>query len=134
MKSLFSSQNRRSRNTRSFKVRKWIFVLNTLVILTQASWARAETESSSSPSSGPAAATRDGTVVKVTRDARGRKIQTIDFSDALIEGKVRTPEGFVIQSKQAGRFKSLIELPKNFRERIQLDAQDVGSALSGAAR
>jgi len=73
-------------------------------------------------------------VVKVTRDARGRKIQTIDFSDALIEGKVRTPEGFVIQSKQAGRFKSLIELPKNFRERIQLDAQDVGSALSGAAR
>jgi hypothetical protein len=106
--------------------------LAALMLFSLAHVANADTASAATqPTS--ALSGQEGTVVKVSRDARGRKIQTIDFNDALIEGKVRTPEGFVIQSKQGGRFNSLIELPRNFRERIRLDAQDVSSALEGAA-
>lgn len=106
--------------------------LSALILFSHADAANADTPPAATQTTS-ALSGQAGTVVKVSRDARGRKIQTIDFNDALIEGKVRTPEGFVIQSKQGGRFNSLIELPRNFRERIRLDAQDVSRALEGAA-
>ena len=60
--------------------------------------------------------------VKVRKDARGRKVQYVDFGDALIEGKAKTPDGFVIQSRTSGKFDSLIELRKDFRDKISLNA------------
>lgn len=62
--------------------------------------------------------------VRVTRDARGRKMQYVDFSDAVIEGKARTPDGFVIQSRTPGRFNSLVELPRDFRDNILVHSLD----------
>lgn len=62
--------------------------------------------------------------VRVTRDARGRKMQHVDFSDAVIEGKARTPDGFVIQSRTPGRFNSLVELPRDFRDNIYIHSLD----------
>ncbi|MBM3381784.1 MAG: hypothetical protein FJY29_05025 [Betaproteobacteria bacterium] len=78
--------------------------------------ARAEAGALQSASGSPSA------TVKVTRDARGRKVQYVDFSEAVIEGKARAPEGFVIQSRASGRFNSLIELRNNFRENMDIHA------------
>ena len=66
----------------------------------------------------------EGATLKITRDAKGRKVQYIDFSDAMIEGRARTPEGFVIQSRKAGRFDSLIELRSHFRDNIKLNSME----------
>ena len=66
----------------------------------------------------------EGTSIKITRDARGRKVQTLDFSDAIIEGKARTPEGVVIQARKTGRFRSLIEFRNHFRDNIKVDAEE----------
>lgn len=60
--------------------------------------------------------------VKMTRDARGRKIHHIDFDEAVIEGKAKTPDGFMIQSRAHGKFKSLIELRSDFRDNIKINA------------
>lgn len=60
--------------------------------------------------------------VRVRKDARGRKVQYVDFGEALIEGKAKTPDGFVIQSRKSGKFDSLIELRRDFRDRISLNA------------
>lgn len=60
--------------------------------------------------------------VKVMKDARGRKVQYVDFGETMIEGKAKTPDGFVIQSRTTGKFNSLIELRKDFRDKIGLHA------------
>ncbi len=60
--------------------------------------------------------------LKVTRDARGRKMQFVDFNEVQIEGQARTPEGFMIQSRKSGRFRSLIELRSHFRDNIKIHA------------
>lgn len=60
--------------------------------------------------------------LKVTRDARGRKMQFVDFNEVQIEGQARTPEGFMIQSRKSGRFRSLIELRSHFRDYIKIHA------------
>lgn len=73
---------------------------------------------------------QEGAVLKISRDARGRKVQYVDFSDALIEGKARTPDGFVLQSRKAGKFNSLIELRSHFRENIRIHALE-GNASPG---
>lgn len=78
----------------------------------------------SAPESVVRATQEAGATLKITRDAKGRKVQYIDFSDAMIEGRARTPEGFVIQSRKAGRFDSLIELRSNFRDNIRLNSME----------
>jgi hypothetical protein len=85
-------------------------------------------------SSGDSLSTAGGAsaAIKVTRDARGRKVQYVDFSEAVIEGKARAPEGFVIQSRASGRFNSLIELRSNFRENMDLHALE-GATLPPAS-
>lgn len=60
--------------------------------------------------------------VKIKKDARGRKVQYVDFGESLIEGRAKTPDGFVIQSRTSGKFDSLIELRKDFRDRMSLNA------------
>jgi len=60
--------------------------------------------------------------LKVTRDARGRKMQFVDFNEVQIEGQARTPDGFMIQSRKSGKFKSLIELRSHFRDNIKIHA------------
>lgn len=60
--------------------------------------------------------------VKITKDARGRKVQYVDFGETMIEGKAKTPDGFVIQSRTLGKFNSLIELRKDFRDKIGIHA------------
>ena len=60
--------------------------------------------------------------VKIKKDARGRKVQYVDFGEAVIEGRAKTPDGFVIQSRTSGKFDSLIELRKDFRDRMSLNA------------
>jgi hypothetical protein len=68
-----------------------------------------------------------GESVKISVDARGRKVQHVDFSDSIIEGTVRTPDGFLIQSRNAGRFNSLVELRSHFREKINIHSVEASS-------
>lgn len=56
---------------------------------------------------------------KSMTDARGKKIQVVDFNEAHIEGKAKGPDGFVLQSRQGGSFKNILELRRNFRGQIQ---------------
>jgi hypothetical protein len=93
--------------------------------LIHSAWAGADTIPATGKVSG-----EEGAVLKVNRDARGRKVQYVDFSDALIEGKARTPDGFVLQSRKAGKFNSLIELRSHFRENIKIHALE-GNASPG---
>jgi hypothetical protein len=58
-------------------------------------------------------------------DAKGRKIQVVDFEDAVIQGAARAPEGFVLQSRQGATFRSIVELRREFRGQIELS----GTAL-----
>jgi hypothetical protein len=62
---------------------------------------------------------------KTITNAKGEKITVIDFDDANIEGKAKAPDGFVVQSRQSGKFKGMIELRRDFRpqmEQATLDA------------
>ena len=43
-------------------------------------------------------------------DAKGNKVQVIDFNDAVIEGKAMAPDGFLLQSRKPGSYKTIIEL------------------------
>lgn len=56
---------------------------------------------------------------QVRTDSRGRKITTIDFDDAEIEGRVKAPEGFILRSREASKAESIMDLRKNFRSRIR---------------
>jgi hypothetical protein len=55
---------------------------------------------------------------KSITDAKGKKITVIDFNDSVIEGKAKAPDGFVLQSRQGGHFRSILSLRKNFRPQI----------------
>lgn len=104
-----------------------VLVSVAVVLVPRATVARAETQAV--PSAAGQSGIDNAAEMKVKRDARGRKMQYVDFSDALIEGRARTPDGFVIQSRNAGRFKSMIELRSNFRDNIRVHALEAGSAI-----
>lgn len=112
-----------------------LIILSTaLVLVLRAGFAHAETagDSANTPASSTGASAKSleqSADIKVRRDARGRKIQYVDFSDVMIEGRARTPDGFVIQSRSPGRFKSLIELRSNFRDNIRIHAHEASSAI-----
>jgi hypothetical protein len=55
---------------------------------------------------------------QVITDAKGKKITVVDFDDANIEGKAKAPDGFLLQSRQSGNYKTVIELRRNFRTQI----------------
>jgi hypothetical protein len=57
-------------------------------------------------------------------DAKGRKVQVVDFDDASIEGRAKAPDGFVLQSRSSGRFKNIIELRRNFRPQMRGSAYE----------
>ncbi|MEN9826485.1 MAG: hypothetical protein RI953_2230 [Pseudomonadota bacterium] len=99
-----------------------------VVIVLRAGLARAESTQENTPTS-TSSSMESSAQVKVTRDARGRKVQHIDFNETTIEGKARTPDGFVIQSRTPGRFKSLIELRSHFRDNIKVHALEASSAV-----
>lgn len=65
--------------------------------------------------------------VRVRKDARGRKVQYVDFGETMIEGRAKTPDGFVIQSRTSGKFSSLIELRRDFRDKISLNALETAT-------
>ncbi|NBO38061.1 hypothetical protein EBU99_05715 [bacterium] len=109
-------------------------VLLAVVVVLHSTFARAD--GTHSMVSNPSAASNTAgleaggsATVKVTRDARGRKVQYVDFADAHIEGKAKTPEGFVIQSRRAGKFQSLIELRSHFRDNINIHALEGANGL-----
>ncbi|MEN9809618.1 MAG: hypothetical protein RLZZ488_1185 [Pseudomonadota bacterium] len=104
-----------------------VLVSVAVVLVLRATVARAEMPTA--PSATGQSGIENSSEMKVKRDARGRKMQYVDFSDALIEGRARTPDGFVIQSRNAGRFKSMIELRSNFRDNIKVHALEAGSAI-----
>jgi hypothetical protein len=112
-----------------------LLIGSVLLIALRATIGRAESSRPAALSENAVSAHRDSEVtaqLKVTRDARGRKVQVVDFSDLFIDGQARTPDGFVIQSRKSGRFKSLVELRRHFRDNIKLHALDVGaSPVSG---
>jgi hypothetical protein len=55
-------------------------------------------------------------------DAKGRKISVVNFDDAVIEGKARGPDGFVLRSREAASGRSVLELRRDFRKETLADA------------
>lgn len=55
----------------------------------------------------------------VKTDAKGRPITVVDFEEASIEGRAKSPEGFVLQSRGQSSFRNIIELRRNFRPQIE---------------
>ncbi len=55
-------------------------------------------------------------------DARGKKISVVNFDDAVIEGKARGPDGFVLRSRDASGGRSVLELRRDFRVETLSDA------------
>lgn len=55
-------------------------------------------------------------------DARGKKISVVTFDDAVIEGKARGPDGFVLRSRDVAGARSVLELRKDFRSEVISDA------------
>lgn len=53
-------------------------------------------------------------------DAKGRKITVVNFDETAIEGKAKSPDGFVLQSRDQTKFRSIIELRRDFR--LQMNA------------
>jgi hypothetical protein len=108
-----------------------VLMVSALLIALRSTSGRAESVHPAVPSKNSKSVLRDSEItgeLKVTRDARGRKVQVVDFSEVLIEGQARTPEGLMLQSRKSGRFKSLIELRRHFRDNIKLHALDIGAA------
>jgi hypothetical protein len=54
-------------------------------------------------------------------------VQYVDFGETMIEGRAKTPDGFVIQSRTSGKFSSLIELRRDFRDKISLNALETAT-------
>jgi hypothetical protein len=63
-------------------------------------------------------------------DAKGKKVTVVDFNDAVIEGKAKAPDGFMLQSRRGGGFKTILTLRKNFRPQLN---QSASEALSPPA-
>lgn len=55
---------------------------------------------------------------RTIKDAKGKTLQVVDFDDARIEGAAKAPDGFYLQSRNQGKFQSILELRKDFRKRM----------------
>lgn len=55
-------------------------------------------------------------------DAQGKSLTVVDFDDAVIEGQVVRPEGFMLQKRSEMGLGSTLELRKEFRDRIRASA------------
>lgn len=66
----------------------------------------------------------------VRTDAKGKPITVVDFEDANIEGRAKSPEGFVVQSRGQSSFRNIIELRRNFRPQIQASQNDGAYSIS----
>jgi hypothetical protein len=57
---------------------------------------------------------------KQTRtDSQGRKITVVDFDEARIDGTVKAPEGFFLRSRSANKAENIMNLRKNFQQRVR---------------
>jgi hypothetical protein len=56
---------------------------------------------------------------KVRTDSQERAITVVDFDEARIEGDVKAPDGFVLRSRDGSKVGSILELRKNFHQRMR---------------
>jgi hypothetical protein len=73
--------------------------------------ALAQAQESSLPDPGYAKQTRT--------DSQGRKITVVDFDEARIDGTVKAPEGFFLRSRSANKAENIMNLRKNFQQRVR---------------
>jgi hypothetical protein len=73
--------------------------------------ALAQAQESSLPDPGYAKQTRT--------DSQGRKITVVDFDEARIDGNVKAPEGFFLRSRSANKAENIMNLRKNFQQRVR---------------
>ncbi len=52
-----------------------------------------------------------------------------DFSETLIEGKIKAPKGFYLQGKQGQSLSQLVKLRENFRHELRSTRDSVQSAV-----
>jgi hypothetical protein len=67
---------------------------------------------------------------KTITNAKGEKVTVIDFDDANIDGKALAPDGFVVQSRQSGKFKGMIELRRDFRPQMEQATHDALASMA----
>ncbi len=92
-----------------------------LFLLACASSGSARAQGGTPPAEKGTSATDAAPVAKAMVDAKGRKITVVNFDDALIEGKARGPDGFILRSRQSGSFRSILELRRDFRAEVNVD-------------
>ena len=59
------------------------------------------------------------TLPKATGDATVLMSTQHDFEQTMISGKMKSPDGFLIQGRTPQKMKQMIKLRKNFRSEIQ---------------
>jgi hypothetical protein len=73
--------------------------------------------------------TEESSQKKTITNAKGEKVTIVDFDDANIEGKAKAPDGFVVQSRQSGKFKGMIELRRDFRPQMEQSTLDALASM-----
>jgi hypothetical protein len=64
----------------------------------------------------------DGASAEARKKIIYRKQSTVDFSDAVIEGKNTNPEGIYVVTPPARKFKGLLRLRPNFHRELIRDS------------
>lgn len=74
----------------------------------------------------------------VLADGAGKKVgksfvtvdkTTIDFTDTLIEGQMKAPEGFFLQGRQAQSLRQMVRLRSKFRNELRNSKSAVQSLV-----
>ncbi len=73
---------------------------------------------------GKASSASSGQKQTTRTDSKGRKITTVDFDDALIDGSAKAPDGFFLRSRNAGKSNNILNLRKNFRKRMRASGHE----------
>jgi hypothetical protein len=77
----------------------------------------------------------DGEKVKVNSDESEesdllrKSSRNIDFSETLIEGKFKAPQGFFLQGRQAQSLSQMVQLRSNFKSELRNSRASVKSIV-----
>jgi hypothetical protein len=61
---------------------------------------------------------------KVRTDSQGRRITTVDFEDALIDGQAKAPDGFFLRSRSSSKSRNILDLRRDFRRRMRASGHE----------
>ena len=105
---------------RLFLIGKLIFAFTMLITFPQASLAAQKPTKAATPPKAPSTKV-ESTKVDGTASEDGYVAASsthIDFSETTIDGKMKAPEGFMLQGHQSSSLSQMVKLRSNFRNEL----------------